>query len=206
MSLNRITTGIMCLCLLGVLVVIMFSICIGISTPSKSPDILVSILGVLVTALMGWQIYTLIDLHNTRESFEKMKDDIKREINSHVADTYANFADVYCFQSEYYYRTFCLLQRIVYLSKNKEYDKCEQVAQTILKFSLNHEIEQFQHDMIYDLIEQVENPNKIKSWRKLCKFIDTYFKLKEKSEDEKEIEDIVRDMIPEKDKTDTTQP
>lgn len=69
----------MYLCLLGVLGLIGFSICIGISTPSKSPDILVGTLGVLVTALVGWNIFTLIDLKEVKNELQTAKDEIERK-------------------------------------------------------------------------------------------------------------------------------
>lgn len=43
-----------------------------------------TVLSILVTILIGWNIYTIIDIKGIRKDFEAYKDDVKADINRHL--------------------------------------------------------------------------------------------------------------------------
>lgn len=139
----------------------------------------IGILAALATCLVGWQIYTLIDLRNAQKSFSDMKNGLEKEIFLRVADLYNDFASVYGGQGDFFFRTCYVLRRIIFLSKAGEYKKCDEEIETLLIFALDHKLEVYKHKTVYSLLDQIENASKISKMRELREFIRKHYQLDE---------------------------
>lgn len=139
----------------------------------------IGILAALATCLVGWQIYTLIDLRNAQKSFRDMKNGLEKEIFLRVADLYNDFASVYGGQGDFFFRTCYVLRRIIFLSKAGEYKRCDDEIETLLFFAVDHKLEVYKHKTVYSLLDQIENASKISKMRELREFIRKHYQLDE---------------------------
>lgn len=139
----------------------------------------IGILAALATCLVGWQIYTLIDLRNTQKSFRDIKNGLEKEINLRVADIYNDIASVYGMQGDLFFRTCYVLRRIIFLSKAGEYKKCDEEIDMLLLFAVDHKFEVYKHKAVYSLLDQIENASKISKMRELREFIREHYQLDE---------------------------
>ena len=140
-----------CSYILSLLAIVLSVVAICVSLPRTEnmsfdyQDLITGILGVLVTVLVGWNIYMIIDFKQEKEKLRQYFDEQKKSVNSVGADLLVSYrnhlsnsallekaiADVYAHllgQREYaslaFEYLFHLLDALASVSKAENYDAC----------------------------------------------------------------------------------
>lgn len=135
--------------------------------------VLVSVLGVLVTALVGWQIYTLINLNKIEERF-KVADD---KSHTDIAEVCGNLSD--CFSADnsmIHAETLFAIHSLIHLSQIGNFEQCER---EITALTNGHEETQPANTRLravfHRLTGRIAHPERISNFNELTTFIDSIF-------------------------------
>ena len=125
---------------------------------------LIAILGLLFTLLMGWNIYTVIDIRQVRDEMRNSiaESQEKFAIHTNLSDAYAyyNLAELYFEQKKYVYSYIKFITAILYFEKAKEHNLALHLCGRIYHLIriVRHNIVQGQNSYVldYDLFNDYE--------------------------------------------------
>lgn len=144
--------------------------------------ILVGILTALCTVLIGWQIYTLINLKEIDKRVKHAEADMERHYWNLIFQVYGNISILNTqlatksSQTELYFQSIHWeLSQILALSHLGKFNECDAKIQFLLdhdnsKISIDLETK----DLFRDILEDVKNKNQIKLYRNLRNWIEGY--------------------------------
>ena len=141
--------------------------------------ILVGILSFLVTLLLGWQIYTLIDIRKIQTEIKRKDESIYHRSEINLAETHmalwafymTNMTEGDIVENSHYGFIQSGLAAIIHFSRCGDYKRADSVASKLIQFLPKLKIQE-RSDVFYDTFLQsflsgVENPNKIPKFGEL---------------------------------------
>lgn len=164
---------------LTAIVIALISLCLSVcalKAQESTLSILVGILAILVTTLVGWQIFTLIDISKRSKELSILVDEAALNNEKNIALTENAVADVYYYlllkepplDCEYYilYHYMCCL---VHTSNFKDFEACNAIVKAILDMTSGTKIElreSLRANLIH-LLYKIRTPEKINGYKEL---------------------------------------
>lgn len=139
-------------------------------------SIAIAALGAISAAVICWQVYVLIDMRSVRKQLDSANAELRLELLLYMAEVSRDFSSVFGMQGNTYFMICHTLQRIKYLSRAREFAKCEEEIESLILMSgVTDDIDKSKRDALDYLIDQIENRRKIRNFNKLSPLIDKYF-------------------------------
>lgn len=165
---------------LGILSFIVFALTLavyvildqGISYIDNSAGLLVGSLSALVTILIGWQIYQIVDISSTKKELNSL---IGIATNECMVSLHSNMAMLCNDDDKHFWQTYHNLWELVFLSRNKRFKECKQRISSITKINDGEKVMSYRREALLDLIAMIESPEKISNLNDLESFIKTKF-------------------------------
>lgn len=153
------------------LLISIIAICIaGYRTPELGFDyqgVIVGILSLLVTILIGWQIYSMIDakniISNIREDVDSVAIAANRQAHQLSAAVYGSLADFYRYKDEFVYEYFYnSLLALKHHYDLKDIGACNAFVRVLNEhFPVNKSISNLQKSMLLNVMESIKDYNTI---------------------------------------------
>lgn len=153
------------------LLVSVIAICMaGYRTPELGFDyqgVIVGILSLLVTVLIGWQIYSILDakniVSNMKQDVISMATAADKQAHQLSATVYGALADFYRYRDEYVYEYFYnSLLALKYSYDIMNIGVCNAYVRVLNEhFPVNKPISNFQKSMLLNVMESIKDDNTI---------------------------------------------
>lgn len=142
---------------------------------------LVTILSVLVTLLLGWNIYTIIDIHKIRKEFDDFRNqtiqkidvinnDLSNKVERSLIESHRSMALMNNELENNYFLLFHYMNMLIHQSSIGLYDDCNRTIAQIITIG---QIQVVQHriDSIFQLLGQIQNANRISNYTSLVNYL-----------------------------------
>lgn len=141
--------------------------------------VLVGVLSFLVTLLLGWQIYTLIDIRKIQQEMKEKDMKIYKRSELNLAEAHMALWAFYqtCMtegnlaENSHYGFVQSGISSIVHFSRYGDYAKADSIASTLVhslpKLKIQEHSDEFFDTSLKALVSGVENPNKIPMFQEL---------------------------------------
>ena len=141
--------------------------------------ILVGVLSFLVTLLLGWQIYTLIDIRKIQAEIREKESDIYVRSEMNQAETHmalwvfyqTNMTEGDIVENSQYGFVQSGISAIVHFSKCGNYAKASSIAMTLTRYlpklTIQEHSDKFFDTSLKSLLSGVEQPNKVQGFQEL---------------------------------------
>lgn len=144
--------------------------------------ILVGVLALLVTALLGWNIYSLIDIKNLRKEISNEKTKAYIESEKNIATTFMAISDYYYSvlvgkhqpENEQIYKyIFNRVSSILHASRISDFETCRVIAKVLIEtiHPENIEMNERNKQYLFDLLSDVNEPRKIQRFAELLSLL-----------------------------------
>jgi hypothetical protein len=142
-------------------------------------SITVGILSIIVMLLIGWQIYTLMDINKFRNEIELKRQHIIRESERNMCTSAASLADFYYSllikesikDKEFKYLNYRILS-LLHASRLDDFATCNAIVRALLE-SITDEllISKRDRELLINTLLQIKNPKNIENFETLLKMI-----------------------------------
>lgn len=141
--------------------------------------VLVGVLSFLVTILLGWQIFTLLDIQKIQREVKRKDEDIYKRSEKNLAETHmalwafylTNMTEGDIAENSHYGFVQSGVATIVHFSRCGDYAKADSVASRLIQFLPKLKIQEpsgeFFDTCLKSLVSAVESPNKIPKFEEL---------------------------------------
>ena len=141
--------------------------------------VLVGVLSFLVTVLLGWQIYTLLDIKKLQEEIKRKDEGIYKRSEKNLAETHmalwafylTNMTEGDITQNSHYGFIQSGVATIIHFSRYGDYAKADSVASKLIQFLPRLKIQELSDEFfdtcLKSLVSGVENPNMIPKYSEL---------------------------------------
>lgn len=141
--------------------------------------VLVGVLSFLVTILLGWQIYTLLDIQKIQREVKRKDEGIYKRSEKNLAETHmalwafylTNMTEGDIAENSHYGFVQSGVATIVHFSRCGDYAKADSVASRLIQFLPKLKIQEpsgeFFDTCLKSLVSAVESPNKIPKFEEL---------------------------------------
>ena len=149
--------------------------CFGIENISFG-DTSVAILCAIVGLLIGWNIYTVIDIHKIKEEFSALKVEVNDNMERSLIESHRSMALMYNSKTEpdksdiLYFLLFHYINMLIHQSRVKLYDDCRRIITQIMMIG-QIKVIQPRRDSIFQLLGQIQNTNKISNYEDLMDYL-----------------------------------
>lgn len=139
--------------------------------------VVVGVLSLLVTALISWQILTLIDIRKIRDNFDARDKELSVKIEKIYVDFYNSIAGIYNKQDDSYYYLLYMLLKCVHQSNARLFDNCNHTIFAILQIDGIIEVDKFKYKIIQETKCKIKYTDKIKKYKDLDDYLDKALKV-----------------------------
>lgn len=144
--------------------------------------ILVGILALLVTVMLGWNIYSLIDIRNLRKEISNERTKAYIESERNVATMFMAISDYYYSilagkqqpESEKIYKyIFNRVSSILHASRINDFETCRVIVKVLFEtiHPENIEMSEKNKQYLFDLLSDVNEPRKIQRFPELLSLL-----------------------------------
>lgn len=141
------------------------------TTPNDSTN-LITVLGIMVTFLAGWQIISLINIGRIEDKLRKTE----IQIYKNLGDICSDMSDCYAGDQNMAHASILFaINAIIYYSGIGNYDQCEREIDALVQ---DHPEKQSNSDLralFHRLTGRIQHPERIKNLYKLTKYIESVF-------------------------------
>lgn len=166
---------------LSILALLISVVCCFIKIEPISYDymgILVGVLSLLVTALIGWQIYSLIDIRNLRKEISNERTKAYIESERNITATFMAISDYYYSiligkqqpeDEKVYKYIFNRVSSILHASRINDFETCRVIVKVLFETIRPENIEMSEKNKqyLFDLLSDVNEPRKIQRFSEL---------------------------------------
>lgn len=138
---------------------------------------IVGVLSLLVTALISWQILTLIDIRKIRDNFNTRERDMSNKVENIYVDFYNSLAGVYNKLDDRFYYLFYMLNKCVHQSNVQQFEGCDDTITSITQIDGIIEVDKFKYSIIQKVKYSIKNTDKINNYRILEDYLDKALEL-----------------------------
>lgn len=157
------------------------------SEPFKIDDevafigVIAAIVAVPVTVLLGWNIYTIIDIHKIRKEFddfrnqtiqrmEGINNDLSNKVETSLIESHRSMALMNNKLEDDYFLLFHYMNMLIHQGGIGLYDDCRQTSEQIITIG---QIQVIQHrrDSIFQLLGKIQNTNRISNYTSLVEYL-----------------------------------
>lgn len=142
---------------------------------------LVTILSVLVTVLLGWNIYTIIDIHKIRKEFDDFRNqtiqkidvinnDLSNKVERSLIESHRSMALMNNELENNYFLLFHYMNMLIHQSSIGLYDDCNRTIAQIITIG-QIQVAQHRIDSIFQLLGQIQNANRISNYTSLVNYL-----------------------------------
>lgn len=180
----NIITVLMCAISLAISIV---TLCISEPRAEMSFDylgFLVGILSLLVTVLIGWNIYCLVDIRRMKSEIQAIRIDYLSAINQNKADVCHIAGDIFYRNlvgdkpySDSYYLIYYRISEVLYYSRIGEFGMCSAVIKSIIEiYGRWHDVKfsKAQKQNLWQILAAVLNQEKIPNYPQLVELVGSF--------------------------------
>ena len=193
----RVASCLVVLCLIAC-VLGFASICIAIprigDVDLDYMGVIVGILSILVTVLIGWNIYTIVDFNKIKDEQKKFQADsikkinemevsLNKKIENGIIESHKSMVLLYNSKGEEmneddeFFILFHYLSILIHQSKIGMIKDCNRTIDAILFTVGDIQVPLYRNDAIQNLLGEIENKNVISKWQDLAGFIKSHIKV-----------------------------
>ena len=156
--------------------------------------VIVGILSILVTVLIGWNIYTIVDFNKIKDEqntfqassikkINEMEVSLNKKIENGIIESHKSMVLLYNSKGEEmneddeFFILFHYLSILIHQSKIGMIKDCNRTIDAILFTVGDIQVPLYRNDAIQNLLGEIENKNMISKWQDLAGFIKSHIKV-----------------------------
>lgn len=164
-------------------VVVLLSVAVGVVAlrdcafdPNGSAGVFISALGVLVTFVVAWQVWMMIDAKNALMDAVKIREELRRDVFRQCADLLIDTENLYMRHGDYLFHAFAVIRRITALSKAGDYESCNEAIRSFCYCSSSDNGKSADlYKELHKLTNKIPNQDKISEMTTLRKRLNSLF-------------------------------
>ena len=142
---------------------------------------IIGILSLLITVLLGWNIYTIIDIHKIRKEFDDFRNqtiqkidvinnDLSNKVERSLIESHRSMALMNNELENNYFLLFHYMNMLIHQSSIGLYDDCNRTIAQIITIG-QIQVAQHRIDSIFQLLGQIQNANRISNYTSLVNYL-----------------------------------